>query len=289
MLRALFALAGRLPLSWLQGLGALLGRAALRFSPRFARQTRANLAQGGFSPDIEALARASAAETGRALAELPWVWFRPRADLLSRISFDPVLGGLLETQSTHSRALIIVTPHLGAFEVMGRLIAEHIPFTMMYRRPKLAWLDPLVRAGRSQGQAELVPADIGGVRAFLRALRGRRAVGMLPDQVPGVGEGVWAPFFGRLAYTVSLVGRLQGVTGAPVVIGFAERLPRGRGWYIRAIELPRRLPDDAVAAAGALNAAIEEMIRIAPSQYLWSYNRYKRPAGAPPPDSGDAP
>ena len=58
------------------------------------------------------------------------------------------------------------------------------------------------------------------------------AVGLLPDQAPGVGEGVWADFFGRPAYTMTLVVRLQRATGAAVIMVFAERLPGGRGYHL---------------------------------------------------------
>jgi len=111
-----------------------------------------------------------------------------------------------------------------------------------------------------------------------RALQKGEQVGLLPDQAPGAGEGVWADFFGRPAYTMTLVTRLQRATGAAVVIGFAERLKEGRGYRLHAEELPAAGLDEA-----RLNRAIERLVRRCPEQYLWSYNRYKVPAGAPSP------
>jgi Kdo2-lipid IVA lauroyltransferase/acyltransferase len=99
--------------------------------------------------------------------------------------------------------------------------------------------------------------------------------------VPGAGEGTWADFFGRPAYTMTLVTRLQQATGAAVVMGYAERLKDGRGYRLHAEELSAAELDEA-----GLNRAIERLVRRCPEQYLWSYNRYKVPAGAAPPGTG---
>jgi KDO2-lipid IV(A) lauroyltransferase len=106
---------------------------------------------------------------------------------------------------------------------------------------------------------------------------------VLPDQVPGEGEGEWADFFGRPAYTMTLIGRLQDAADAAIVFCYAERLSRGGGYLLHFEPLDARLPDDRREAARRVNAAVERLIRTCPAQYLWGYNRYKQPAGAPPP------
>ena len=128
----------------------------------------------------------------------------------------------------------------------------------------------------------MAPADPRGVRMLVRALKRGEAVGILPDQTPTAGEGVWAPFFGKPAYTMTLAHRLHRLTGAPVVALFAERLPRGSGYRLRLHEIGD-LPEDATQAATRINAAIEQLIALAPTQYLWGYNRYKHPKGADAP------
>jgi KDO2-lipid IV(A) lauroyltransferase len=127
-----------------------------------------------------------------------------------------------------------------------------------------------------------------GVREFVRALRRGESVGMLPDQAPSVGDGVWAPFFGRMAYTMTLPGKLATQTGVPIILTAGERLPGGRGWRIHYVRVPEPLPADAAEQAALLNAAMETLIRRCPDQYLWSYNRYKTPRGAPPAPAADA-
>jgi len=139
-----------------------------------------------------------------------------------------------------------------------------------------------MRVGRSRGAAmKSVPADLRGVRAMLKALRRGEAIGVLPDQVPGVGEGEWVEFFGRPAYTMTLVGRISEQAGAPVLLCHAERLSRGRGY--RFVAEPLLAPRPPESATRALNRSLENLIRRCPEQYLWGYNRYKVPAGARPP------
>jgi KDO2-lipid IV(A) lauroyltransferase len=153
-----------------------------------------------------------------------------------------------------------------------------MPLSVLYRPPKLRWLEPLMIAGRSRWQATVAPANLKGVRMLYRALARGEAVGLLPDQAPGAGEGVWADFFGRPAYTMTLVRRLQQRSGAAMIMAFAERLPGGAGYRLHLEALPAERFDEA-----ALNRAVEAQVRRRPEQYLWSYNRYKIPAGAKPP------
>jgi KDO2-lipid IV(A) lauroyltransferase len=157
----------------------------------------------------------------------------------------------------------------------------------MYRPPRQAVLDALMKSGRQRGQATLVPADLSGVRALLSALKRHETIGILPDQVASRGDGAWAPFFGRPAYTPTLVASLQRKTGGAAFFVAAERLSWGRGYHLHVFPLDAPLPDDKAEAAARVNEGVEAIVRRFPAQYLWSYNRYKRPGGVPPPD-GDA-
>lgn len=146
-----------------------------------------------------------------------------------------------------------------------------------------------MQAGRQRGGGSTASADAAGVRQLLKTLKQGGSIIMLPDQVPAPeagGDGVWAPFFGRPAYTMTLLPRLAESTGAVVLLFFARRLPGGRGFAVH-IEPPLSpFPKDKTAAASALNHALEKLITLAPEQYLWGYNRYKHPAGAPLPPRG---
>jgi len=267
--------------------GAWAGRLAHALSPRLRLRALENLRTAGLAADeaaLAALARRNAAEIGKGAAELAWALFRPVDQVAGLVR---ALEGweAVERLRSEGRPLIFVTPHLGGYDVAGRYLWSRLPVLAMYRPHKLAWLDALIREGRNRGAApdgsNVAPATMAGVRMLLRHLRKGGCTVILPDQVPGEGEGEWVPFFGRPAYTMTLTGRLQEASGAALVFCFAERLPDGRGFrlHLRCREEP--LPADRAAAARAVNEAVEALVRMAPEQYLWSYNRYKRPAGAP--------
>jgi Kdo2-lipid IVA lauroyltransferase/acyltransferase len=272
----LFRLLSRLPLPVLHNLGAVLGWLIWFLSPTYRRHMRENLALAG----LVHIRNAAIAETGKGIAELPAIWLRPQAELLEMIT--RVSGWEhVEAAREAGRGVIILTPHLGCFEIAGHFIASRMPITTLYRRPRQDWLAPLMEEGRGRA-FKLAPADLSGVRRLMKALRHGEAIGVLPDQVPGNGEGIWAPLFGKLAYTMTLAARLEE-TGATAVFVFAERLHYGAGYRLRFEPLSAPLTGDLPARVTQLNHEIEANIRLCPEQYLWGYNRYKRPSGAPEP------
>lgn len=272
-----FRLLSLLPLRLLHFLGACLGRAAYHLVPRYRCLTIENLTRAGM--DSPALRRAAAAEAGRAVLELPKLWMRPQAEVVARVV--QVSGwSLVEDAWSAGKGILFLTPHLGCFEITAQYYASFRPMTVLYRRPKHASLVPLIERGRG-ANLRLAAADMSGVRALLKTLRSGEAAGMLPDQVPGAGEGVWAPFFGRPAYTMTLAARLAG-TGATVLLAYAERLPRGAGYHLRLFPFAADRSGTVEQQATQINAALEDLIRRCPQQYAWGYNRYKRPRGAPP-------
>jgi KDO2-lipid IV(A) lauroyltransferase len=287
----LFRLIARLPLGWVHAIGGALGLAVYGLSPTYRRRLRENLAQAGLP--VDRLAFACAREAGKQALETAWVWMRPAADL-SRVM--RVAGGEAEAAAIASgRPVIYLTPHLGCFEITAQYCALNHwraprSLTALYRIPKKQVLRPLVELGRRRNGVELAPANLGGVRQLLRALKRGNAVGILPDQVPSEGDGVWAPFFGRAAYTMTLPGKLASAAGAAVLFIFGERVRdldgTGAGFRIHLQALSEPLSGDAVSDAARINRDLERLIRTCPTQYLWGYNRYKTPAGAPPPPQG---
>jgi len=275
----LLRLAARIPLPLLHALGAALGWIVYLSSPRYRRDLKRNLETAGLS-DLR-LRRAAIAEAGKGVLEAPAVWLRPLREVA-----DLVLEGRgwdhVDDASKRGKGLIIVTLHLGCWEMVGQYVASRMPVTAMYSPPKVRALEPVMRVGRSRDSAmQCVPADLRGVRALLKALRRGEAIAMLPDQVPGVGEGEWVEFFGKPAYTMTLVGRLSEQTGAPALLCYVERLPRGRGY--RFVAEPLLAPRPPESPVRALNRSLERVIRLCPEQYMWAYNRYKVPGGAQPP------
>lgn len=273
-------LLGRTPLASLHRVGAALGWLVYRASPTYARRLRENLYASGVCADeaqCRALLRETVAETGKGAVELAAVWFGPD-EPVTRMVVECDGWDDVDAARARGKGIIFLTPHLGCFEMAGLYVGEHVPLTVLYRPPRQRWLEPFMVAGRSRVRSQLAPTTLKGVRMLYRALSRGEAVGILPDQAPGEGEGVWADFFGRPAYTMTLVRRLQQTSGAAVIMTFAERLPRGRGYRMHAKALSTEHFDEA-----ALNRAVEQQVRRCPAQYLWGYNRFKVPAGAEPP------
>jgi Kdo2-lipid IVA lauroyltransferase/acyltransferase len=291
----LFRLIARLPLGWVHALGGALGLVVYALSPTYRRRLRLNLEQAGFP--VETLAFECARAAGRQALETAWVWMRPAEDLRRVMR---VAGAEAEAAAIASgRPVIYLTPHLGCFEITAQycVLNRWQPpqsLTALYRIPRKEILRPLVELGRRRNGVELAPANLGGVRQLLRALKRGNAVGILPDQVPSEGDGVWAPFFGRPAYTMTLPGKLASATGATVLFIFGERVRNldgnGAGFRIRLQPLAEPLTGDPAGDATLINRDLERLIRLCPTQYLWGYNRYKRPAGAPvaPAEQGPA-
>lgn len=278
MLLFLLRLLAFLPLSWLHAVGRAAGRIVYLLPGRYRDRLQRHASQAGYAEP--AFARRAAAQTGAMIMELPKVWLRPEFCLARTENVDPEL---VPQALAEKRGILYLTPHLGSFEIVGRHCSQSAPLTVMYRPARKAWLNPAMEVARDTQRMHAVPATLQGVREFVRALKRGEAVGMLPDQAPGKGDGVWAPFFGRPAYTMTLAGKLALQTGVAVILCAAERLPHGRGWRMHHLRLPEPLPADATELATLINTQMEALIRRFPEQYLWSYNRYKVPAGAPPP------
>lgn len=288
MLEWLFKVVARLPLATVQGIGGFLGRVITWLSPTYRRRLRENLARAGY--DDPALRRAAAEGAGRQALETPWIWMRPRADVVALTEVADM--SIVDVALADGRPVMFLPPHLGSFEVTAQFYAafrpeaKARPMTVLYRIPRKSVLRGIVESGRAAEGLKLAPAEMKGVRMLMKAMKNREVVGILPDQVPSQGEGVWAPFFGRPAYTMTLPARLARQFDAIVLFVYGERLPQGRGYRIHLKRLEEPFTGDAAHDAAVMNRGLEALIRERPAQYLWGYNRYKVPAGAELPPGG---
>ncbi len=269
----LFKFFAHFPLAVLHGLGALLGWAVFALSPTYRRRFLANAAQAGYSfADIWP----AVGHAGRMTAELPRLWFGAPSRLAWR-------GDHLVEQALHAqRGIVLLTPHLGSFEVAAQAVAARYGkragcFTALYRPARQAWLERLMEQARGRPGLALVPTTLGGVRSLIKALRAGQAVGLLPDQVPPQGMGMWTPFFGREAYTMLLGAKLALQTGAIVLLVRVERLSWGRGFVLHVSPLAAPLATRLEDAVLQVNQEMERLVRQQPEQYLWGYARYKTP------------
>lgn len=281
---SIFYLLSRLPLAWLHALGAVLGWLVWLLSPTYRRHMRENMVLA-LGVDGERRVRFSAiAHAGRQSLELPKIWLRPLDEVAARVV--KITGWELAEEAMQAgKGILYLTPHLGCFEITAQYLSTHAPITVLYRPPKQAWLQTMIETGRAREQLHIAPADLTGVRALLKALKKGEAVGMLPDQAPKVGEGRWIDFFGKPAYTMTLAARLSE-SGASVLMVWAERLPGGAGYHFHLQRPTQEIVGNTEERAKQVSHEIETLIRQCPEQYLWGYNRYKRPRGVEAPPEG---
>ncbi|GAB2591890.1 lipid A biosynthesis acyltransferase [Dyella jejuensis] len=273
----LLRLLGRLPLRWLQGIGAACGRLALRRGGKMARYTAVNLAI--VRPELDDAARArllreAMAEGGKSIVEIVKVWgagAEHALDLVREVRGEALFDAALAS----GRGVIIAAPHLGCWELLNYWLCRKTPMAILYRPPRIAAVEALLRRVRGALAPEQVRAEGAGVRTLYKRLAAGGTVGILPDQKPRAGEGEFAPFFGREAMTMVLLPRLAARTGATVLFAFAERLPRGAGYRIHFLPAPDGLDDAGLPrACAALNRGVEKCVNIAFAQYQWHYKRY---------------
>ena len=278
MLLSFFRLLSLMPLSVLHRLGTLLGWTVFLCAPTYRRRLRDNLARAGYS----AVHGPAIAEAGKSILELAFVWCAAPQRVLRTAQVES--WSVAQTALDSGNGVIFLTPHLGCFEIIAQAIAARIPLTALYRPPRKNALKPLIEGARARHNLLLAPANLTGVRTLLKTLKQGGAIGLLPDQVPQNGEGVWADFFGTPAYTMTLPAKLQQMTGATIILSYAQRLPGGKGFMVRFVPCAPLAGATPQQQAQALNRAMEELIAHCPAQYFWSYNRFKTPAGVMPPN-----
>src|SRR5690348_5203637 len=290
LLHLLLRLLALLPLRALHGMGAALGRLLLWRHGRMVRNTAANLRIA--RPQLDAAAQSALlrevlGESGKSVSEIVKVWGAGASralELVREVSGE----ALLEQALAAGKGVIIAAPHLGCWELLNYWLCRKTPMAILYRPPRIAAIEGLLRKVRGALAPVQIRAGGAGVRTLYKRLAAGGTVGILPDQKPRAGEGQFAPFFGREALTMVLLPRLAARTGATVLFAFAERLPKGSGYRIHLLPAPAGLADEDLGiACSALNRGVQNCIELAFAQYQWQYKRYSAHGRPSPYDRGD--
>ena len=267
------ALFSCIPLAIIQLLGILIGY-VFHFINKKSKfllvqnLTFSNLYQN--KNDLSEAINKNISETGKTIMESFAIWASKERRILNWVN---EIKGLSEIEKAHSKkkGIIFLTPHLGCYEITSIYYGSKYPLTILYRPPRQKWLERLIKEGRQKGLNVLAPTNKMGIKKILTALKKGEAVGILPDQAANKGEGEWADFFGRPAYTMILVSKLAKKTGATVIMAFGERLSIGKGFDIHF----KTLQSSDISSPRKLNKILENEIRFAPTQYLWNYDKHK--------------
>ena len=276
-----FKLFSYLPLWLAHSLGAALGWVVFVASPTYRQRFLTNSKLAGYTFSE---VKGAIASSGRLVAELPKLWMSTAGKNQSKAEAPFTWRGVEHIEAAYAtgKGVIFLTPHLGSFEMIGQAWGQDFGskfgnFTVLFRPARKVWMAKLVANSRNRPGLATVPTNLSGVRQMIKALRKGEAVGLLPDQVPPDGMGLWTPFFGKDAYTMTLAARLSAQTGATVLVGFGERLSLGRGYVLHIHELKQALSENLETAVQQMNAEMEALIRTCPTQFLWGYGRYKEP------------
>ena len=225
------------------------------------------------SQQIESLCKQRMLHLGQAFVETPRVWRKPTTWLESKIV---AVEGLEHFQAAMAdkRGTILIVPHQGNWEVLGLWVSPRSKMTSLYEPPKIPEVGNWIKASREQSGATLVPTDGRGVAALIKALKRGETTAILPDQLPSESGGIFSPFMGVQARTMTLVTNLINRSGCQPLFCSAIREPGG--WRLHFLPASDGLcSEDKSTAVNALNAGVESVVGLAPEQYQWEYKRFR--------------
>lgn len=203
-------------------------------------------------------------------------WLVPLTETMGLVTQSEGMDALNQA-IVAGEGVILLAPHLSNWEVFGFYTADSTSSVFLYQPPKLAALDSLLQQTRSRGGIKLAPTNRQGVAQLLKSLHKGELVGVLPDQVPTDGGGLFAPFFGQQALTMTLVGKLLARKKVPVFCGYAERLPDAKGFKVVVLPADELIySDDLAESVQGMNRSVEACVLRALPQYQWEYKRFRR-------------
>ncbi|MEK7991676.1 MAG: lysophospholipid acyltransferase family protein [Thiotrichaceae bacterium] len=277
LIKACLRLLAIVPLSWNYRLATRLGKWVARHPNwRVTAVTRANIEL--CFPDLSCSEQQqwieqSIIETCKTFVELGAIWlWRPEKtlSLIKQVNHEDYLQQAL----AQGKGMILLTPHVGAWEMAGLYASKHYPMIGLYQPPKLAGLHQFLLNARQRTGGHYVATNKKGVKVLYQTLKQQQVIGILPDQVPTRGNGVFASFFNQPADTMVLVARFASKTQAPVIFTVAERIDDGFQIHFFPAH-PDINSHDLTVSTTALNQGIEQCIMQQPTQYQWSYKRFK--------------
>jgi KDO2-lipid IV(A) lauroyltransferase len=268
---------GCLPLSVSRWLGLLAGHIAFLINGRSVKVTRKNIEicfPSMDSIDQQRLIKDSFLNTAQLVFEVPVVGSHSLAWAQKKIK--NVTGDeLLTSAIAKKKGVIILAPHMGNWEVLGLHLSNYGKLTNLYRKPKIAELEGLIKKYRQKGNIHVVPANMRGVASIFNELQKGNLTGILPDQIPDESGGAFAPFFGHPAFTMTFVHKLIQKTHCEVVYGVALRVKGGFDIHYMPVS-EAIYSADTDESLIALNKGVEKCVELCPEQYQWEYKRYRK-------------
>jgi KDO2-lipid IV(A) lauroyltransferase len=217
------------------------------------------------------LVKRSLIETGKGLSESGFIWFN---SFKNNATYITKTTGMEHLKS--DSPIILLVPHFGCWEITGRVLSLNTPVVFLYKPLRNPQQEACLISKRQQGDLSMATADKKGVIKLQRALSKGDLIGILPDQDPGEEGSILAPFFNHDARTMTLLAKLVRKNNAKVLLTWATRLEKGKGYElnlepVNILSDSDELNDDVVL----MNQVIEDLVKTKPEQYLWNYKRFK--------------
>jgi len=220
----------------------------------------------------EALLRESFAQLGIGLFEFARAWWGEVGPLRKGLQVEGLEH--LEAARAGGRGVIVISGHFTTLEISARLMCDYAPLAGMYRPHDQGAMEWAVKRGRLRYAAAMFGRE--ELRPALRHLKQGGLLWFAPDQDTRRGDSVFVPFFGRPAYSLTSTHQLARLSGA-AVLAFAHERRADGGYTLRLSPALADFPSaDATADTARVMAAIEDMVRRVPAQYLWIHRRFKR-------------
>lgn len=278
---AVLRLLAPLPLPWVRGFGAVLGRLLYALVASRRRIALTNLAL--CFPQLpaherEALARRHFVVFVQAWLDRAWLWHGRPEVVRQRLRMTGALDELAGSAPT-----LLFAPHFVGLDAGATALSQQIPrqFATIFTPQSNQTVDVWVARGRQRfGNAKLYNrAD--GIKPVVAALRAGEPVYLLPDMDFGARDSVFVPFYGVPAATVPSLARFARL-GRARVVPVVTRLTAS-GYEVQVLPGWEGFPgDDAVADTALMNERLQGYIDAMPEQYFWVHKRFKtRPPGAP--------
>lgn len=184
---------------------------------------------------------------------------------------------ILQEALAQNRGVVLIGAHYSHLDFSGAMVSLLAKPSAIYRPNNNALMDAYIQRGRLRFMENLIPKD--DMRGMIRALKNNELVWYPPDQDYGSKHSVYAPFFGVNAATITATSRLVKFNQSPaLILGFYRDDDTGI-YQLEFSKSPEGFPSGSDAVdANLINQAIENCIRKAPDQYMWTHRRFKTQA-----------
>lgn len=272
-----------LPLSGIRAVGSLVGVIALKSSKRTALRLRNNLLVTGLATpeNIDEMVTNTAKSLGMTLAEAALIAWQKKYDYINRLfEVDDSFYQVKEILAS-GKNIVFLTPHIGNFELAIKYFALNLPMkiNILYKPEKDPVLNAIMLEGRTESNVIPVPTNRKGVLSLMKHLKSGGTIGILPDNVASGGDGEWVKFFGQYVYATSLTAKICQMPDTRTVL--VQSIRTTTGFKARCIPF-NPSSQDTHEIMQELYVEIEKLVREAPEQYYWSYDRFRNVDNAKP-------